>query len=132
MTKQCWQRDIDDDGNDGDGRDGDGDGNGKGDGDDAAAATNSDDVNDDDGGNSRMAIGRRQLDVDNGTTAICVNDDGDDGDGGDGKGDGDCDGDCNADDAAAVDGEDVDEDNGGDSRTAIGHQRWDNVDVGHR
>jgi hypothetical protein len=71
---------------------------------------------------------------------ICVNDDSNDDDGGDGKGDGDgdgngngdCDGDGNADDATAVDGKDVDEDNGSDSRMAIGHQRWDNVDVGRQ
>ncbi len=73
---------------------------------------------------------------------ICVNDDCNDADGGDGEGkgdgngDGDSDGNCNGDgdanDAAAVDGEDVNEDNGGDSRMAIGRQRWDNVDVGCR
>ncbi len=78
------------------------------------------------------------MDDNNGTTIICVNNDGNDGndrDGegnGDGNSDGDCNGDGNTNDATAVDGEDVDEDNGGDSRMAIGRQRWDNVDVGHQ
>ncbi len=86
------------------------------------------------------------MDDNHGTTTICVNDDGNDGDGGDGEGDGDgdgngngdsngdgdCDGDGDANDATAVDGKDVNEDNGGDSRMAIGRQRWDNVDVGHQ
>ncbi len=73
-----------------------------------------------------MAIGQQRLDDDNGTTTICVKDDGNNGDGGDGKGnvngDGDGNKEGNADDAAAVDGKDVDEGNGEYSRTAIGHQ----------
>jgi hypothetical protein len=40
----------------------------------------------------------------------------------DGDGDGNCDRDGNADDAAAVDGKDVNEDNGSNSRMAIGRQ----------
>ncbi len=135
MMKRCWQSNIDDDGDDGNGGDGNGDGNGKGNSNDAAAATNSDDVDDNDGGNLRMAIGQWRLDDNNGTTTICVNDDGNDGNGRDGKGDGngDGDGDCNGDgdanDAAAINGEDVDDNNGGDSRMAIGCQQWDNNDV---
>jgi hypothetical protein len=80
-----------------------------------------------------MAIGRLQLDDENGTTTICVDDDGNEGDGRDDDGDGDVDGNGNVNgntnDAAIVDKEDVDEDNGGNSRTAIGRQQWDNVDV---
>ncbi len=76
------------------------------------------------------------MDNNNGTTKTIVDNDGYDGDGGDGKGNGDGngngDGDGNADDAAAVNGKDVDEDDRGNSRTAIGRQRWDNVDVGQQ
>ncbi len=48
---------VDNDGNDGNG--GDGDGGSNGDGDDAAATTDSDDVNEDYGGDLRTAIGQR-------------------------------------------------------------------------
>jgi hypothetical protein len=76
----------------------------------------------------------------NGTMRICVNDDGNEGNGKDGDGDGDGDGnhgngdgngngDGDAYDVAAVDSKDVDEDNGGNSRTTIGRQQWDNVKV---
>ncbi len=131
ITKQRWQSNVDNDGDNGDGRDGNGDGNGKGNGNDAAAATNSDDVDDNNGGKSRTAIGWWQLADNNGIVTICVNNDGDNVDGGQSKGDGDGDGngngDGNANDAAAVDSKDVDED-----RTAIGRQQWDNVDVGQQ
>ncbi len=63
---------------------------------------------------------------------LTTSDEGDGNSDGNGDGDGDCDGDGDASDAAAVDGKDVNEDNGGDSRMAIGRQRWDNVDVGRR
>ncbi len=70
MTKQCRRSDVDDDGNDGDGGDSFDDGDGDGDGDDAAAAANGDDVDDDISGVLRTAIGRRQLDDDDGTTTM--------------------------------------------------------------
>jgi hypothetical protein len=70
MIKQCRQSDIDNDGDDSNGRDSNGNGNGEGDGDDAAAAANVKDVNDEDSSVSRMAIGRRQLDDDNGTMTM--------------------------------------------------------------
>ncbi len=62
------------------------------------------------------------MDNDNGTKRICVDDDGDDGNGGDGEGNGNgnSDRDGNTDDAATVNGEDVDEDDGGNSRMASG------------
>ncbi len=65
-----------------------------------------------------MAIGRRQFDDNDGTTMMYVDNDGDGGDG-----DGNCDGNGNGDGddaAAAADGDDVNEDNSGDSRTTIG------------
>jgi hypothetical protein len=89
MTKQHWQSNVDNDGDDGNGGDGDGDGNGKGDSNDALAATDSDDVDDNNGSNSRTAIRRWHLDDNNGTMKICVDDDGVDGNGGDSKDDGD-------------------------------------------
>jgi hypothetical protein len=68
---------VDDDGNDGDdGDDGDGDSNGDGNGDDnsngndAAAATDGNNVNEDESGNSRMTIRRWQLDNNKGTTTM--------------------------------------------------------------
>ncbi len=57
-----------DDGDDGNG--GDGDGNGDSNGDDAATATNSNDVDEDDGGDLRTTIGRRRLDDNDGTTTM--------------------------------------------------------------
>jgi hypothetical protein len=128
MTKQHRQSNVDNDRDDNNGRDGNGDGDGKGNGNDATATTDAKNVDDHDGVYLRMAIGQRLLDDNNGTTTICVNDDGNNGDGGDGKGNGygngDGDGggnrDGNVDDATAVDGKDVNENDGGDSRTAIG------------
>jgi hypothetical protein len=70
MMKQRCRSNIDYDGNDGNGGDSGNDGNGDGNGDDAMAAADGDDVNDDNSGVSRTAIGRRQLDDDNGTTTM--------------------------------------------------------------
>ncbi len=63
---------IDDDGDNGNVRDGNGKCNGNGDGNshDAASSAVGDTVDDNDGGNSRTAIGRRQLDNNNGTTTM--------------------------------------------------------------
>ncbi len=116
-----------DDGDDGDGRDGDG--GSDGDGNDAAAATNGNGVHEDYGGDSRMAIGRRRFDDDDGTTTMYVGDDGNGGDGGDGNGNSDGGGDGNGDDATATAvGDDVDEDNHGNLRTTIGQRQLDNDD----
>jgi hypothetical protein len=70
MTKQHCQNDVKDDGNNGNGRDRDSNGNGNGDGDNATTAANGNDVNDDDMGVSRTAIGQRQLDDNNGMTTM--------------------------------------------------------------
>jgi hypothetical protein len=51
---------VDDDGNDSNGGDSDGDGDGDGDGDDATAATDGDDVDDDNSGISSTAIGGKE------------------------------------------------------------------------
>ncbi len=59
MLKQRRQSGVDDDGDGGDGGDSGNDGDGDGDGDDSAAAANGDDVDDNDSGVSRTAIGRR-------------------------------------------------------------------------
>jgi hypothetical protein len=63
---------INDDGDDGDGGDSNdnGKGNSKGNSNDAAAAAISGNVDEDDGGNLRTAIGQRGLDNDNGTMTI--------------------------------------------------------------
>ncbi len=70
MTKQRHQSGVNNDGDDGNGRDSGNDGDGDGDGDNSAAAANWDYVDEGDRGVSRMAIGRRQLDNDNGTTTM--------------------------------------------------------------
>ncbi len=113
---------VDNDDNDGNGRDGKGDGNDNRDGNaDDAAAVDGKDVDEADGSNSRMAIGRQQLDVNNGTTTMCLNKDGDDGNGGEDNGNGNRNGKGNSNDAAAAAvGNTVNEDECSDSRTAIG------------
>jgi hypothetical protein len=74
-----------------------------------------------------MTIGQQQLDVDNGTMAMYVDNDGDDGNGRDSNGNGNGDNDGNGNDAGATaNGSDVKEDNGGNSRTAIGQRQLDN------
>ncbi len=70
MTKQCHQSNVDGDGNNGDGGDSGNDGNGDGDGDDATTAADGDNVDDNNSGISRMAIGQRRLDDDDGTTMM--------------------------------------------------------------
>ncbi len=70
MTKQCRQSGVNDDGNDGNGGDSGNDGNGEGNGDDSAATADGDNVDDDDSGVSRTAIGRRRLDNNDGTTTM--------------------------------------------------------------
>jgi hypothetical protein len=72
LTKRRQQSNIANDSNNGNGRDRDRDGDGKGDGNDSATTTNANKVNDDNGGNSRMVIGQRRLDKDNGTMTICI------------------------------------------------------------
>jgi hypothetical protein len=69
-----------------------------GDGNDAATAANGDNVNDNDGGDSRTAIGKQQFDDNKQTMTMYVNDDGNDGNDRDGDGDGD----DNGDDAVAA------------------------------
>jgi hypothetical protein len=63
---------VDNDGNNGDGGDGNSDGNGNGNGNsnDAAAVVDGYDVDEDNGGNSRVAVGQRQLDDNDGTTMM--------------------------------------------------------------
>ncbi len=69
------------------------------------------------------AIQGWRLDIDDRTTSMYVEDDGDDGNGGDGDGNSNGKGNCNSDDAAAAAiGDTVDEDGCGASRMAIG--RW--------
>ncbi len=58
------------DGNAGNGGDSDGDTEGSGNGDDAAAAADGNNVDEDDGGDLRTTIRRRQLDKDNGTATM--------------------------------------------------------------
>jgi hypothetical protein len=72
MTKQCWWSNVNDDGNDGNGGDGNGNSNGDGNsnGNDAAASANGYNVNEDNSGNLRTAIGWQQLDNDNGMTIM--------------------------------------------------------------
>jgi hypothetical protein len=74
MTKQHQQSIVDNDGNDAKGGDSDGndggDGNGVGNGDDTTTAANGNNVNDDNGSNSRMEIGQQQLYNGNGTTTM--------------------------------------------------------------
>jgi hypothetical protein len=70
MMKQRCRSGVGDDGDDGDGGDSGDDGNGDGNGDDATAAANGDDVDDDDSGILRTAIGRRQLEDNDGTTTM--------------------------------------------------------------
>ncbi len=57
MTKQRRQSNVDNDGDNGNGRDSGDDGDGDGNGDNATAAADGDDVNDDDSGVLRTAIG---------------------------------------------------------------------------
>jgi hypothetical protein len=70
MMKQRHQSDVNDDSNDGNGGDIGNDGDGDGDGDDDTAAADGDDVDDNDSGVLRMAIGQRRLDDNNGTTTM--------------------------------------------------------------
>ncbi len=57
MTKQRQLSNVDNDSSDGNGGDGDSDGDGDGDGNNAAAAADGNNVDEDNGGNSRTAIG---------------------------------------------------------------------------
>ncbi len=72
LTKRHWWSNVNHDGNNGNGGDSDGDGNGDcvGNGNDAAAANDGNNVDEEDGGNSRMAIGQWQLDNNNGMTRM--------------------------------------------------------------
>ncbi len=111
---------------DDDGTDGDSISNGN----NTAAAANGNDVHANGGGDSRMAIGWQRFHDDNWTTTMYVDDDSDEDDGGDGNGDGDGDGngDGNGNDntaAAVTDGNNVNQDDSGNSRTAIGRRQLD-------
>jgi hypothetical protein len=70
MTKQCQQSNINNDGNNK--NDGDGSNNSKGIGNnnDAATTANGYDVNENDSGDSRTAIGQRQLNDNDGATTM--------------------------------------------------------------
>jgi hypothetical protein len=70
ITKQHCQSDGNNDGKGGNGRDRNGDGDGKGSGDDVAATTNGNNVDDNNIGVLRMALGQRQLDDNNATTMM--------------------------------------------------------------
>jgi hypothetical protein len=70
MTKQRRRSNVDDDGNNSNGGDSGNDGNGDGNGDDATAAADGNNVNDDNSGISRTAIGRWLLDGNDGTTMM--------------------------------------------------------------
>ena len=70
MTKQRCRSIVNNDGNDSDGGDSDGNGDGDSNGVDADAAANGDDVDDDNSGILRTAIGQRQLDNNYGTTMM--------------------------------------------------------------
>jgi hypothetical protein len=70
MTKQHCQSNVNNDGDDGDGGDSNGNFNDDSNSDDADAAANSDDVDDNDSGVLRTAIGQRQLDNNDGTTMM--------------------------------------------------------------
>jgi hypothetical protein len=70
LMKQHQQSNVNNDGNNGDGKKGNGNSDSNGNWDDAAATNNSYDVDEDNGGNLRTAIGQWQLDNDDGTTPM--------------------------------------------------------------